>query len=84
MEEKKKRTIFGSESGNLVGYCRLHHCSLTPRQMCLKKCLQKRCNHLMRNAHPYWVKRLKSKELRKLRKIRLEERYRAACSGGKE
>lgn len=53
---------------NPVGYCKLHHKTLTAHQMRCKKCLAKRCFHLYKyNRHPFWRMREEKKRNKKAR-----------------
>jgi len=48
-----------------VGYCKLHRCYLTEKQVKNMHCLQKNCKHLKRLEHQFWVIREKIKQMRK-------------------
>lgn len=64
-----KECLFNSQSNNCCAYCRLHHCSMTVKQMKAKNCLQKQCWHLVKNEqHAYWKQRAATKQKRKDRK----------------
>jgi len=76
MDEKVRKTFWGSESDNTCAFCYKHHLSLTPAQLRRRGCLQKQCNAFKKCDHPIWEDRERRKELRKARKIRLEETYR--------
>lgn len=69
MEEKSKLTLYGCESSNIAGYCKLHNVSLTPKQIRAHNCLQKQCWHLEKNEkHRWWTERASMKEKRRARK----------------
>ena len=64
-----KECLFNTYSNNCCAYCKLHHCSMTVKQMKAKECLQKQCWHLMKNEnHQYWKQRDALKQKRKDRK----------------
>ena len=65
--------LFNSYSNNCCAYCKLHHCSMTAKQMKAKECLQKQCWHLVKNEkHQYWKQRESIKQKRKNRKQKLD------------
>lgn len=65
-------TLFNCVSDNCCAYCKLHHCSMTVKQMKAKECLQKQCWHLQKNEdHQYWRQRESMKQKRKDRKERI-------------
>lgn len=65
-----KQTLYGCYSDNCCGYCKLHGCSMTVKQMKKKECLKKQCYHLKKNEdHPIWKQRERMKEIRKERKL---------------
>ena len=64
-----------------VAYCRHHKKGLSVRQMKKKGCLSKRCRHLSRNAHPFWVQRASKKQMARERR---EELARMADGAGAE
>ena len=66
-------TIFGGEARNPVGYCALHHGTVTVKQLKKRGCLGKQCRHLKRYEHEYWRQR----ELNKQRRIERKERISA-------
>lgn len=75
-----KHTLFNGNSNNCCGYCQLHHCSITVKQMRVKECLSKQCRHLAKyEEHPYWIQRESMKQKRKDRKRRIDK-YVAAVS----
>ena len=64
-----KEYLFNTHSNNCCAYCKLHHCSMTVKQMKAKSCLQKQCWHLVKNEdHQYWKQRAATKQKRKERK----------------
>lgn len=68
------RTLYNGCSDNCCGYCKLHQCSMTVKQMRQKECLQKQCWHLVKNEeHPYWKQRANMKQKRKNRKENLNQ-----------
>ena len=75
-----KHTLFNGSSNNCCGYCQLHHCAMTVKQMRAKECLSKQCWHLTKyEEHPYWMQRESMKQKRKDRKTRIDK-YVAAVS----
>ena len=77
-----KECLYNTYSDNIAGYCKLHHCSMTAKQMKAKGCLQKQCWHLEKNEeHPYWRQRASMKQKRKDRKLAIDN-YVYAVSGG--
>ena len=79
-ENKMKQTLYNGCSDNCCAYCKLHHCSMTVKQMRMKECLQKQCWHLDKNEdHPYWRQRAVVKEKRKARKNRINQQYLAVA-----
>ena len=49
-----QKTLFGTYSDNCCGYCELHQCALTVKQLRAKECLGKECWHLKKNEeHMY-------------------------------
>ena len=69
--EERKMCIFGTESSNVAGYCKLHDAYMTVKQIKCKSCLQKQCWHLERNYdHKWWAQRAEKKEMRKARKAK--------------
>ena len=62
--------LFNTQSENVAGYCKHHHCAMTVKQMRCKNCLQKQCHHLVKNEeHQYWRQREAMKQKRKSRKL---------------
>lgn len=69
-----KQTLYNGCSDNCCAYCKLHHCSMTVRQMKIKECLRKQCRHFVRNTdHQYWLQRDIMKQKRKSRKERINQ-----------
>lgn len=61
--------LFNTYSDNVAGYCRLHRCSMTVKQIRRKECLQKQCWHLQKNeSHSWWRQREIMKQKRKAKK----------------
>jgi hypothetical protein len=61
--------LYGTKSDNVAGYCRHHHCALTPKQIKCKNCLGKQCYYLIKNEeHDWWRQREVVKQKRKYRK----------------
>ena len=59
----------GGSFKNNVGYCKLHRCNVTLKQMKNRKCLQKGCRHFRRHdSHPYWEQRKALAEEKRKRK----------------
>lgn len=81
MEEKVRKTLYGSESSNTCAYCCYHHYSMTPKQLRKKECLKKNCKFLLKHEHTFWKLREHRKELRKSRKLMVEQRYRMVVEG---
>lgn len=64
-----QKTLFGTYSDNCCGYCELHQCALTVKQLRAKECLGKKCWHLKKNEeHMYWRQREAIKRKKKERK----------------
>ena len=65
----------------MLGYCKLHKCGMTRKQIKAKKCLSKQCRHFVKyNDHPYWKEKERIKQLKKLKKennmrIKKDEKY---------
>ena len=77
-----KECLFNTQSNNVVAHCRLHHCSMTVKQMKCKNCLQKQCRHFVRNEeHQYWRQKELVKQKRKNRKQMINS-YATAIVGG--
>lgn len=69
-----KECLFNTYSDNTAAYCRLHHCSLTVKQIKCKNCLGKQCWHLFKNEeHQYWRQRELIKQKRKNKKQMINE-----------
>lgn len=67
-----KECLFSTYSDNIAGYCKLHHCSMTVKQIRQKECLGKQCWHLKRNEqHSWWKQREVAKQRRKAKKNRV-------------
>ena len=61
-----EKTIFGTESNNIVAFCCHHKSCMTVKQMKNKKCLQKQCHHLQkREKHEFWGQRERLKAKKK-------------------
>ena len=61
--------LFNTCSDNVAGYCKLHHCSMTVKQIRAKECLVKQCWHLQKNTeHDWWRQREAMKQKRKAKK----------------
>lgn len=77
-----KECLFGTCSNNVAAYCRLHHKSMTVKQIKCKDCLQKECWHLVKNeTHQYWRQRELIKQKKKNKKQMMND-YIAAITGG--
>lgn len=64
-----KTCLFNTYSNNIAGYCKLHHCNLTVKQIKHKECLSKQCWHLQKNEqHDWWRQREVIKQKRKAKK----------------
>lgn len=60
---KKAHCPLGVPPCRAVGYCHLHKSTLSVRQMKNRKCLSKKCRHLVPwKQHPFWISRAKRKE----------------------
>lgn len=69
-----KTCLFNTCSDNVAGYCKLHHCSLTVKQIKAKECLKKQCWHLQKNeAHDWWRQRDVMKQKRKAKRSSVAE-----------
>lgn len=65
--------LYGTQSDNVVAYCKHHRCGMTVKQMKAKNCLGKQCNYLVKNEqHAYWRQREVMKQRRKDRKKRVD------------
>lgn len=64
-----EKTLYNGCSSNCCGYCNLHQCGITAKQMRSKECLKKQCWHLVKKEdHPYWKQREAMKQKRINRK----------------
>lgn len=64
-----KTCLYNTHSDNIAGYCKLHSCSLTVKQIKAKECLAKQCWHLQKNEdHDWWRQREVMKQKRKAKK----------------
>lgn len=64
-----KQCLFNTSSNNCCAYCKLHHCSMTVKQMKRKNCLGKKCWHLVKKEdHQFWKQKAAIKNKRKERK----------------
>ena len=67
-----KTCLYNTHSDNVAGYCRLHQCNLTVKQIKCKNCLGKGCWHLEKNeSHEWWRQRAIVKQKRTERRIAL-------------
>ena len=71
-KHKKRGGDLGGPKEKCCGYCRLHKCYMTPRQVKSRECLAKHCRHLRKDPHPYWEQREKRKEMRAARKSTMQ------------
>lgn len=62
---KRKTCRLGTPNReNAVGYCHLHNCNMTHKQMRNRQCLKKGCkNFVPWKQHPYWTQRAQTKNL---------------------
>ena len=61
--------LFNTCSDNVAGYCKLHRCAMTVKQIRRKECLAKQCWHLEKNpSHDWWRQREVMKQKRKAKK----------------
>lgn len=68
-----KMCLYNTHSDNVAGYCALHHCNLTVKQIKCRECLGKQCHHLRKNEnHDWWRQREVVKQRRIERKIALD------------
>lgn len=68
-QRRKSSCSLGANKEHCIGFCHLHKCNLSARQMRNRKCLQKQCARLQRyEDHPYWQKRKEIRELRNERR----------------
>lgn len=64
-----KTCLFNTHSDNVAAYCKYHCCSMTPKQIKTKECLQKQCWYMVKNEeHEWWKQRERTKQKRKNRK----------------
>lgn len=63
-----------------VAFCRLYKKGMSVRQMKKKGCLSKRCKHLSRNAHPFWVQRAHKKQMAREHRADLERQAQGYCA----
>lgn len=67
------KTLYNCYSDNCCGYCSLHMCSVTVKQLKKKECLKKQCHYLRKNeSHDYWRQREWLKQKKKERKAKLQ------------
>jgi hypothetical protein len=65
--------LFGTHSDNIAGYCKLHRCGMTVKQIKGRECLKKQCWHLEKNeSHQWWRQRDLTKQKREARKHMFE------------
>ena len=78
-----KECLYGTCSNNCCGYCKLHGCHMTVKQMKTKKCLGKNCKHFIKDGtHPYWIQHNAMKQKRLARKQALNEYVNSFGIGG--
>lgn len=67
---KQYKTLWGSETseGKVVGFCRLHRVHLTARQVETKRCSEKCCRSLKKWDCPYWERKERIKEVKRIKK----------------
>lgn len=64
------KTLNNSYARSPCAYCKLHHCSLTVKQVKQKECLKKQCWHLSKyESHEWWTQRSILKDKKKQNKI---------------
>ena len=69
-----KTCLYNTKSDNVAGYCKHHHCSLTPKQIKCKNCLGKQCHYFVKNEeHDWWRQREVTKQKRRERKKFFDE-----------
>ena len=69
---KMRLCLYNTWSDNIVGDCKYHNCGVTCPQMRRKKCLQKQCEHFVKNEeHQVWKQREVMKQKRAARKEKL-------------
>ena len=63
------RSLYGTHSDNVCGYCYYHHAGVTVRQMKRKRCLAKQCPAFRKyTEHGYWKQREEIKKNKRERK----------------
>ena len=70
---KTVKGLYGSEfdACKSCGYCKRHHKHLTVKMVKQHECLNKQCNHLVKNEeHKWWAQRELIKQKRKERKMK--------------
>lgn len=72
MGEKSKScmALWGTwtTDSKVVGFCLKHRAYITVTQLERKQCLQKGCKAFRRKDHPYWERRERIKEIKRLKK----------------
>lgn len=63
-------------------YCRLHHFTMSVKQVKIKKCISKGCHYLKKCDHEYWKMRDDKRQDKKERKKQFDEWYESVCKGG--
>lgn len=80
-KKRRKRRLtcdLGASGDNIIGYCALHKCCMSKKQMQNRKCLEKQCKRFApRKDHPYWRRREEIKAAKRARKeaLNAEERH---------
>ena len=65
----KHTTLYNTVANSPCGYCCLKNCSLTVKQVKSKKCLKKKCFHLVKyESHEWWHQRELAKAKKKANK----------------
>lgn len=64
----KHTTLYGTVARSPCAYCKLHHCSLTYKQIKGRECLGKQCRHLQKYDHEVWRQRDLQKQRKKANK----------------
>lgn len=76
-KKRRKRRLtcnLGASGDNIIGYCALHKCCMSKKQMQNRKCLEKQCKRFApRKDHPYWRRREEIKEGKRARKEALRD-----------
>jgi hypothetical protein len=63
-------TLNNTYARSPCAYCKLHHCSLTVKQVKQRACLGKQCHHLSKyHTHEWWAQREALKAKKKQNKI---------------